>query len=96
MPGALFRQSALGGGGITVAKGGFLSGPLGLSIAPNGDILTANAQDGNIVETTPFGAEFQPLETGAGGGGLFGLVPQPDMHGLYFVNDTENTLEVAH
>jgi hypothetical protein len=61
VPDALFRQTALGGGGITVAKGGFLNNPLGLTIAPNGDILTANANDGNIVETTPFGAEFQPF-----------------------------------
>lgn len=96
VPDALFRQSALGGGGFTVARGGFLKGPLGLAIAPDGDILTANGGDGNIVETTPFGAEFQPLETEAGEGGLFGLTPQPGGHGLYFVDDAANTLELAH
>jgi hypothetical protein len=96
VPGALFRQTALGGGGVTVAKGGFLNGPLGLTIAPNGDVLTANADDGNIVETTPFGAEFQPFETEAGAGGLFGLTVAPNQQGVYFVNDSNNTLDVLH
>jgi hypothetical protein len=96
VPGALFRQTTIAGGGLTIAKAGFLNGPLGMTIAPNGDILTANAGDGNIVETTPFGAEFQPLETGAGEGGLFGLTVAPSERGLYFVNDGENTLDLAH
>jgi NHL repeat len=86
----------VGGGGITVARKGFLNGPLGLAIAPNGDILTADANDGNIVETTPVGAEFQPLETGEEEGSLFGLTPQPGGHGLYFVNDAQNELDLAH
>jgi hypothetical protein len=96
IPGALFRQIPLGAGGITVAKGGFLNGPLGLTIAPNGDILTANANDGNLVETTPVGAEFQPFETEAGEGGLFGLTVAPNGQGLYFVNDSNNTLDLLH
>jgi hypothetical protein len=94
VPGALGRQAALGGGGITVAKGGYLNNPLGLTLAPNGDILTANANDGSIVETTPVGAEFQPVETAAGAGGLFGLVVAPSLKGVYFVNDANNTLEL--
>jgi hypothetical protein len=97
VPNALFRSMPIGGGGITIAKGGFINSPLGLTIAPNDDILSANAGDGNIVETTPFGAEFQPAETGAGAGGLFGLtvaVGRPA--GVYFVNDAENTLELLH
>ena len=96
VPNALFRRSAFPGGGITVAKGGFLNGPLGLTLAPNGDILTANAGDGNIVETTPVGAEFQPFNTGAGGGGLFGLTVSQGRPGVYFVNDLENTLDLLH
>jgi hypothetical protein len=96
IPGALFRQTPLGAGGITVAKGGLLNGPLGLAIAPNGDILTANANDGNIVETTPVGAEFQPFETEAGEGGLFGLAVAPYGQGLYFVDDSNNTLQLLH
>jgi hypothetical protein len=96
VPDALFRQTPLAGGGITVAKGGYLNGPLGLTIAPNGDILTANANDGNIVETTPFGAEFQPFETEAGEGGLFGLAVAPYGQGVYFVDDSNNSLEELH
>jgi hypothetical protein len=70
--------------------------PLGLTIAPNGDVLSANAGDGDIVETTPAGAEFQPFEAEAGAGGLFGLAIAPGQHGVYFVNDTENTLQLLH
>jgi hypothetical protein len=96
VPGALSRHIPLGGGGVTIAKGGYLNNPLGLTIAPNGDVLTANANDGNIVETTPAGAEYQPLETEAGGGGLFGLTVTPNRKGLYFVDDANNTLGLAH
>jgi hypothetical protein len=92
VPDALFRQTPLGGGGITVAIGGYLNSPLGMTLAPNGDILTANGGDGNIVETTPPGAEFQPFDTEAGEGGLFGLAVAPDLRGVYFVNDSNNTL----
>jgi hypothetical protein len=96
VPNALFRHSPFPGAGITVAKGGFLNNPLGLELAPNGDILAANANDGNIVETTPFGAEFQPFDTGAEGGGLFGLTLSQGRPGVYFVNDTENELDLLH
>jgi hypothetical protein len=96
VPGALYRQTPLGEGGTTVAAGGYLNNPLGLTIAPSGDILTANANDGNIVETTPVGAEFQPLDTGAGAGGLFGLVVAPHNQGVLFVNDSNNTLDLLH
>jgi hypothetical protein len=96
IPDALFRAGAVKNGGITIAKGGYLNGPLGVTIAPNGDILSANGDDGNIVETTPAGAEFQPFETEAGGGGLFGLTLTPNEHGVYFVNDSENTLDLLH
>jgi hypothetical protein len=96
VPDALSRQTPLGGGGTTVALGGYLNNPLGLAMAPNGDILTANANDGNIVETTPIGAEFQPFDTGAGGGGLFGLTVAPNGQGVLFVDDTTNTLGLLH
>jgi hypothetical protein len=90
------RQTPLEGGGVTIATGGYLNNPLGLTLAPNGDVLTANANDGNIVETTPVGAEFQPLDTGAGGGGLFGLAVAPHRQGVFFVDDSNNTLGLLH
>jgi hypothetical protein len=65
-----------------------------MTLAPNGDLLTANANNGDLVETTPAGAQFSPLDTGAGGGGLFGLTVTPNLKGLYFVNDAENTLDL--
>jgi hypothetical protein len=96
IPNALFRQTPFPGGGITVSKGGNLKGPLGMTIAPNGDILTANGGDGNIVETTPFGSQVATFETAAEAGGLFGLTLAPGAQGVYFVNDKENTLELLH
>jgi hypothetical protein len=96
VPDARDRHTPLEGGGTTIATGGYLNNPLGLTVAPNGDVLTANANDGNIVETTPIGAEFQPIDTGAGGGGLFGLVVAPERQGVYFVDDANNTLGLLH
>jgi hypothetical protein len=96
VPGALYRASTQGEGGITVAAGGYLAGPLGLAMAPNGDILTTNAANGDIVETTPVGAEFQPLDTGAGEGGLFGLTLAPGGRVVLFVDDANNTLGLLH
>ena len=40
VPDASDRSAALAGGGLTVASGGALNAPLGLTLAPNGDILT--------------------------------------------------------
>jgi hypothetical protein len=96
IPAARYRQTPLEGGGTTIALGGYLNNPLGLTLAPNGDILTANGNDGNIVETTPIGAEFQPVDTGAGEGGLFGLAVAPYRQGVYFVDDADNTLGLLH
>lgn len=96
VPNALTRTSTLAGGGMTVAAGGYLNGPLGLATAPNGDILAANADDGNIVEVTPAGAEYQPFNTEAGAGGLFGLTIAPNLKGVLFVNDSTNTLGLLH
>ncbi len=96
IPNALERRHALGDAGITIAAGGYLNNPLGLTVAPNGDLITANAGDGDLVETTPVGAEFQPFDTGAGGGGLFGLTLAPRGRGVLFVNDSNNTLDLLH
>jgi hypothetical protein len=96
VPDALRRHTAVGGSGTTVTEGGSLMAPLGMTLAPNGDLVTANAGDGNLVETTPAGAQFPPVNTGAGEGGLFGLTVAPNQKGVYFVNDAENTLDLLH
>ncbi len=98
IPDALRREtSAFTGRDVT--SGGALNGPLGLSVAPDGDILTVNAGDGNLVETTPGGAQIavRTLDTSgspAGSGALFGLVVAPHHQGVYFVDDATNTLDL--
>lgn len=85
-----------------VTVNGALNDPLGLTIAPGGDILTANGGDGNLVETTPQGSQVavkildaSPAPPGLNGNGtLFGLAPVPDGSGVYFVDDGTNTLEL--
>jgi hypothetical protein len=102
VPNALTRMTAVGGGGKTVAKGGKLNDPLGLAIAPNGDVVTMNGGDGNAVETTPGGrtAATKTLVTN-GGGDLFGLAIVPSGSGIYFVDDAgsgpaANSLQILH
>jgi hypothetical protein len=96
IPGAASRGSSFGTG-QTVSTGGLLKMPLGLAIAPNGDILTVNAGDGNIVETTPQGTQAASATLApAGGGSLFGLAVMPGGTGIYFVDDSENQLNLFH
>jgi hypothetical protein len=75
-----------------------LNGPLGLAIAPNGNIVVVNSLDGNMVEVTPGGTQVAIKSvdvTGVGAGDLFGLAIR-DGHGVYFVNDGNNTLDLLH
>ena len=91
-------------GGATVTSGGAVNDPLGLAIAPNGDILTTNGGDGNLVETTPAGRQVavkmldtSPAPPGPNGNGtLFGLAVVPPGSGVYFVDDGTNTLNLLH
>ena len=77
--------------------------PLGLTIAPNGDILSVNGGDGNIVETTPDGHQVAirlldktaPVPTG-GAGTLFGVAVVPGDVGVYYVDDGDNTLRILN
>jgi hypothetical protein len=96
IPDAMTRSTALPDGGATVSKGGHLHQPLGLIVAPNGNILTTNAGDGNIVETTPGGKQViaRTADSKTGAGSLFGLVLAPEGKGLYYVDDGENTLRL--
>jgi hypothetical protein len=83
----------------TVSGGGALNGPLGLAIAPNGNIITVNSGDGNMVETTPGGVQVatKTVIAGMANGDLFGLAIRPDgSGGVYFVNDGNNTLDLLH
>ena len=89
-----------GGPGLTVTSGGALSQPLGLSLAPDGDILTVNGGNGKIIETTPAGRQIGTtfLDTAgspAGAGALFGLTLTPS-GAVYYTDDAENTLRLLH
>ena len=92
-------RSSSGGTGSTVSSGGALNDPLGMSLAVNGNILTVNGNDGNLVETTPRGAQISVTtldDTSVpgslpGAGTLFGLVDVPAV-GVVFVDDGSNTL----
>jgi hypothetical protein len=89
VPGALLRTSVLHGGGDMVSQRGALNDPLGLAIAPNGDILSVNGGDGNIVETTPAGNQVAvKMLVQNGGGDLFGFALAPHANRIYFVNDS--------
>jgi len=86
IPQALTRMSTAFSGN-DVSSGGWLNAPLGLTMAPNGDILTVNGGDGRIVETGPSGvqAAFQWLDKSGsppGAGALFGLVVTPLRNGV--------------
>jgi len=97
IPQATTRSTPAPKGGTTVTEGGSLKEPLGMVLAPNGDIITSNAGDGNIVETTPAGKQVvvRTLDTKTGAGSLFGVAVAPS-GGLYFVDDGENALEQLH
>jgi hypothetical protein len=90
--------------GTTVSSDGALNDPLALAIAPNGDILTTNGGDGNLVETTPAkkqvavkALDSTPAPPGPNGNGaLFGLAITPDNTGVYYVDDATNTLNLLH
>jgi hypothetical protein len=91
------RRTTSAGTGTTVSARKNINGPLGLALAPNGNILVTNGGDGKIVETMPTtGTQVARNidSTGTGGGTLFGLAVVPS--GVYFVNDGNNTLNFLH
>jgi hypothetical protein len=97
--GALGRSSSAGTG-HTLSAGGSLNGPLGLTVTPGGEVLTVNSGDGFITEITPDGrqvakAQLDSSGSPPGAGALFGLVFDP-RHGVYYVDDATNTLNLLH
>ena len=93
---AITRTTAVKDGTSTLSSGGWLNGPLGLALAPNGDVIAMNGNDGNAVEINPQGRQVAKVTLVAhGGGDLFGVAIQADGHGLLFVNDGTNAIDVA-
>jgi hypothetical protein len=97
IPLPLFRVTSAGTG-ATVSQGGSFNDPLGLTVAPNGNILTVNGNNGWLVETTPDGVQVRTAlldNTGnpPGAGALFGLIDVQGV-GIYYVDDATNTLNL--
>ena len=100
IPNATTRSSSAGTGAV-LTSGGRLNAPLGLTIAPNGDVLSVNGGNGLIVETTPGGAQVAHFfldKSGSprGSGALFGLAVAPSGRGVYYVDDATNFLRLLH
>ncbi|GGA60655.1 hypothetical protein GCM10011507_10240 [Edaphobacter acidisoli] len=100
IPNALFRNLP-SHGGVTVSQGGAINDPLGLALAPNHDIITANGNDGNLVETNPSTGQqvAVKLVDNSGGpppgaGALFGI--GVTSAGVYFVDDATNTFNLLN
>ncbi len=100
VPFATLRFFPAFGGGFTLSAGGSLNAPLGLALAPNGDLITVNGNDGNAVEVSPFGTQVDTvtIDPFKSGGDLFGLAIAPGGNGVLFVDDngSANTLDLLH
>lgn len=97
IPLPLFRVDSAGTG-ADVTLGGSLNDPLGLTVAPGGNILTVNGANGLLVETTPEGQQVAATLLDSNGnppgtGALFGLIDVAGV-GVYFVDDDSNTLNL--
>jgi len=78
IPQALTRTSPVTAVAGTLSTGGALDAPLGMTIAPNGDLVVVNGNNGNAVEITPAGKQVATktlIKNGAGD--LFGIIIHP-------------------
>ncbi len=94
IPQALTRASAITAAAGTLSTGGALDAPLGMTLAPNGDLVVVNGNNGNAVEITPSGRQVATrtlIKNGAGD--LFGIITTPVGNGLLVVNDGTNALD---
>jgi hypothetical protein len=92
IPQALTRTSAITAAGGNLSAGGALNAPLGMTLAPNGDLIVVNGNNGNAVEITPAGKQVATrtlIKNGAGD--LFGIITTPG--GLLIANDGTNALD---
>jgi hypothetical protein len=92
IPQALTRTGAVTAAAGTMSTGGALNAPLGMTLAPNGDLVVVNGNDGNAVEITPAGKQLATktlIKNGAGD--LFGIITTQT--GLIIANDGTNALD---
>jgi len=91
------------GQGRTVTQGKLLHHPLALIQLPDGDLLTCNGLNGEVVEVNPrtgkqiYGQwiDADQAQSPPGNGDLFGLAVAPDGTGFYYVEDDMNMLMEA-
>ncbi len=84
---------------IVLSSGGDLHQPIAMVATPNGDLLTTNGLNGDVVEVST-GRQAssrvrhrpRPCSVPAGSGDLFGLAVAPNGKSLYFAKDDTNTL----
>jgi hypothetical protein len=92
IPRALTRTSAITAAGGNLSAGGALDAPLGMTLAPNGDLVVVNGNNGDAVEITPAGQQVATktlIKNGAGD--LFGIITTP--RGVLIANDGTNALD---
>jgi hypothetical protein len=104
IPDAAKTHSDDGKGSLVYQDAAHLRGPLGLALAPNGDLLTSNGdaingdptQPSEIIEFTPAGAYVGQLSVDSAQGAAFGLAITSTKHRLTLVavNDGTNTLDL--
>jgi hypothetical protein len=93
IPRATTRTTALAATAGLLSAGGALDAPLGMTLAPNGDLIVVNGNNGNAVEVSPAGRQLTTktlVKNGAGD--LFGIITTPA--GIVAVNDGTNALEL--
>jgi len=96
IPDALTRAKPVADGTSTLSSGGALEAPLGMTMAPNGDILVMNGNDGDAVEISPQGKQVATrtlVKNGAGD--LFGVAVAPGGQELFFGNDGTNAVDMS-
>jgi hypothetical protein len=95
IPDALTRTTAVGQSATTISHGGGLAEPLGMLVAPNGDVITVNGANGNAVETTPSGHQLVVRTIIRGGAGfLFGVALDRARTAILLANDGTNALDL--
>ena len=93
IPQATTRTTPMAATTGLLSAGGALDAPLGMTLAPDGDLIVVNGNNGNAVEITPAGEQLTTktlVKNGAGD--LFGIITTPD--GIVAVNDGTNALEL--
>jgi hypothetical protein len=67
-----------------------------VTLAPNGDVIAMNGNDGNAVEISPQGHQVAKVTLVTNGAGdLFGATVASGGRELVFVNDGTNALDIA-